>query len=107
MQSIQNNLERSEFETKTRLGTQIRGLEREVAVLKQRLSSEEERRGKMMDAYEMQVYRQRERDGEDGAVLLIKPRIIARFNITGVLCLSVGCHNFLPPPTAEEARNDD
>ena len=63
-QSIQNNLERSEFETKTRLGTQIRGLEREVAVLKQRLSSEEERRGKMMDAYEMQVGRERERERE-------------------------------------------
>ena len=55
-QTIQNNLERSEFETKTRLGSQIQTLEREVAVYKERLSCEEERKTKMADAYEMQVY---------------------------------------------------
>ena len=55
LQSIQNNLERSEFETKSQLGRKIEGLEREVAGYKQRLSSEEERRGRMGDAYELQV----------------------------------------------------
>lgn len=54
-QTIQNNLERSEFETKTRLGSQIQALERELAAMKQRVTNEEERRGKMADAYEMQV----------------------------------------------------
>ena len=55
LQSIQNNLERSEFETKTRLGAQIEGLERDVALFKDRLHSEEDRRIKMADAYETQV----------------------------------------------------
>ena len=54
-QTIQNNLERAEFETKSRLGGKIEALEREAAVLKQRLTSEEERRARMVDAYEMQV----------------------------------------------------
>ena len=71
-------------------------------MLKQRLSSEEERRGKMMDAYEMQVGRERER--EDGAVVLIKPkRIITSFNITGVLCVCLSVATFFCHPTAEEA----
>lgn len=55
IQTIQNNLERSEFETKSRLGSKIDALERELVVYKQKLASEEERRGKMMDAYETQV----------------------------------------------------
>ena len=54
-QTIQNNLERSEFETKARLGGKIESLEREMAVYKQRLIAEEERRSKMVDAYETQV----------------------------------------------------
>ena len=55
LQSIQNNLERSEFETKTRLGAQVEALEREVSLAKDRLHAEEERRGKMADAYDVQV----------------------------------------------------
>lgn len=55
LQSIQNNLERSEFETKTRLGAQIEALEREVSLSKDRLHAEEERRSKMVDAYDTQV----------------------------------------------------
>lgn len=55
LESIQNNLERSEFETKTRLGAQIHALERELSLTKDQLHSEEERRTKMMDAYDTQV----------------------------------------------------
>ena len=55
LQSIQNNLERSEFETKTRLGAQIEALEREVALAKEKLSSEEDKRSKVTEAYESQV----------------------------------------------------
>ena len=55
LQSIQNNLERSEFETKTRLGAQIESLERELALSKEKLRSEEEKRGKVSEAYETQV----------------------------------------------------
>ncbi|XP_064382187.1 nucleoprotein TPR-like isoform X2 [Halichondria panicea] len=55
LQSIQNNLEKSEFETRARLGSQIEGLERELALAKERLHSEEDRRIKTREAYEMQV----------------------------------------------------
>ena len=55
LHSIQNNLERSEFETKTRLGAQIQSLEREMSLLKDKLHSEEERKNKMVDAYDVQV----------------------------------------------------
>ena len=55
LQSIQNNLEKTEFETKARLGAQIEGLERELALYKERLHSEEDRRLKTSEAYETQV----------------------------------------------------
>ena len=55
LQSIQNSMEKNEFEVKTRLGAQIQSLEREVTLLKQRLHSEEDRRTKMSEAYETQV----------------------------------------------------
>ncbi len=55
LHSIQNNLERSDFETKTRLGAQIQALEREVCLLKDKLHAEEERKNKMMEAYDVQV----------------------------------------------------
>ena len=55
LQTIQNNLERNEYETKQRLTTQIEGLEKENTLLKDRLHGEDERRNKMRDAYETQV----------------------------------------------------
>lgn len=55
LHSIQNNLEKSEFETRTRLGSQIQALEREASLSKERLHAEEDRRNKMVDAYNTQV----------------------------------------------------
>ena len=55
LHSIQNKLEMAEFENKTRLGTQVQTLEREVGVLKDQLHAEENRRSTMMDAYKVQV----------------------------------------------------
>jgi nucleoprotein TPR len=55
LQAIQNNLERGEFETRTRLGSQIEALERELALQKERLQSEEDRRTRVTEAYETQV----------------------------------------------------
>ena len=55
LHTIQNNLEKSEFETKTRLGSQIEALEREIRLYKDKLHAEEERRNKMVDAYDTQV----------------------------------------------------
>ena len=55
LQAIQNNLERSEFETKTRLRAQIEALEREVALFKEKVRSEEEKQSKTSEAYETQV----------------------------------------------------
>ena len=55
LESIQNNLERSEFETKTRLGAQIDSLQKELALFKERLTAEEDRRVKVSEAYDLQV----------------------------------------------------
>lgn len=55
LQSIQNNLDKSEFENKTRLGAQIQGLERELSLAKDRLHTEESRRDKMENAFETEV----------------------------------------------------
>lgn len=55
LQAIQNNLEKGEFETRTRMGSQIEALERELALQKERLQSEEDRRNKVTEAYETQV----------------------------------------------------
>ena len=57
LQTIQNNLEKSEFETKTRLGSQIEALERELSLSRDRIHSEEDRRSKMAEAYDTQVRR--------------------------------------------------
>ena len=43
LQTLQNNLERNEYETKSRLGSQIEILEKEAGLLKERLHNEEER----------------------------------------------------------------
>lgn len=55
LHSIQNNLEKSEFETKTRLGAQLQAAERELSLSKDALHAEEDRRNKMVDAYDTQV----------------------------------------------------
>ncbi len=55
IQTIQNNLERTEFETKTRLGSQIESLQREISLQREKLDSEEERRVRVSEAYESQV----------------------------------------------------
>lgn len=55
LQAIQNNLEKGEFETRTRMGAQIEALEREVVLQKERLQSEEDRRTRITEAYETQV----------------------------------------------------
>ena len=57
LQTIQNNMEKSEFETKTRLGAQIQALERDLSLSKEKLHAEEDRRNKMVDAYNIQVRR--------------------------------------------------
>lgn len=56
LQAIQNNLEKGEFETRTRMGSQIEALERELVLQKERLQSEEDRRTKITEAYDTQVY---------------------------------------------------
>ncbi len=55
LHSIQNNLEKNEFETKTRLGARLQAVERELSLTKDTLHAEEERRNKMVDAYDTQV----------------------------------------------------
>ena len=55
VQTIQNNLEQSRFEEKAQLGSQLERLEREVALGRERLVGEEERRGRVSEAYETQV----------------------------------------------------
>ena len=55
LQTIQNNLERSDFETKTRLTSQAEALEKELGIVKEKLHTEEERREKIKDAYDTQV----------------------------------------------------
>ena len=55
LHTIQNNLEKSEFETKARLGSQLQAAERELSLAKDTLHAEEERRNKIVDAYDTQV----------------------------------------------------
>ena len=55
LQVIQNNIEKGEFETRTRMGSQIEALERDLVLQKERLQSEEDRRTKVTEAYETQV----------------------------------------------------
>lgn len=55
LQTIQNNMERSEFETKQRLTSRIEGLEKENVLLKEQNHGYEDRRAQMREAYEKQV----------------------------------------------------
>ena len=55
LQAIQNNLERTEFETKSRQGVQFESLQKEVTMLKEKLNAEEDRRARVSEAYEREV----------------------------------------------------
>lgn len=50
---LQNNLERQEYETKSRLTGQIDGLEQEVTVLKQKLTFEQDRNSKLIETLQV------------------------------------------------------
>lgn len=50
---LQNNLERQEYETKSRLTSQIDGLEQEVTVLKQKLTSEQNQSSKLIETLQV------------------------------------------------------
>ncbi|XP_074635323.1 nucleoprotein TPR-like isoform X3 [Acropora palmata] len=55
LQTLQNNLERSEFEARTRLGAQVETLQREVNLLKKKLESEEKHHKSIVDTWESRV----------------------------------------------------
>lgn len=55
LQAIQNNLERQEYETRTRLTGQIDGLDRELTVLKQKLHSDTDHHEKIVESWESQI----------------------------------------------------
>ena len=50
---LQNNLERSEFETRSKLEAQIEGLEREATLLRKKLESEENHHEKVVKNWEV------------------------------------------------------
>ena len=51
--SFQNNLERSEFEARTRLGAQVETLQREVNLLKRKVESEEKHHKSVISTWEV------------------------------------------------------
>jgi len=51
LQTIQSNLDQSEFETKTKLGTQIESLERELLLARRKVEMEEERGQKVVESF--------------------------------------------------------
>ena len=53
--SLQNNLERSEFEARTRLGSQVETLQREVNLLKRKLESEEKHHKSIIETWEVRI----------------------------------------------------
>ena len=53
--SLQNNLERSEFEARTRLGSQVETLQREVNLLKKKLESEEKHHKSIIETWEVRI----------------------------------------------------
>ncbi|XP_020609857.1 nucleoprotein TPR-like isoform X1 [Orbicella faveolata] len=55
LQTLQNNLERSEFEARTRLGSQVETLQREVNLLKRKLESEEKHHKSIIETWENRV----------------------------------------------------
>ena len=52
---LQNNMERSEFQTRTKLEAQVASLERELTLNKKKLEHEEEERDKRRDSWEQRV----------------------------------------------------
>ena len=65
--SLQNNLERSEFEARTRLGSQVETLQREVNLLKRKLESEEKHHKSIIETWEVRI-----RDCQDFSLDFIK-----------------------------------
>ncbi|CAH3109789.1 unnamed protein product [Pocillopora meandrina] len=55
LQTLQNNLERSEFEARTRLGSQVETLQREVNLLKRKLESEDKHHKSVIDTWQNRV----------------------------------------------------
>ena len=55
MNLLQNNMERSEFQTRTKLEAQVASSERELALVKKKLEHEEEERDKRRQAWEQRV----------------------------------------------------
>lgn len=53
--ALQNNLERSEFEARTRLGSQVETLQREVNLLKRKLESEEKHHKSIIETWEVRI----------------------------------------------------
>ena len=53
--SLQNNMERNEFQTRTKLEAQLVSAEREFALAKKKLEHEEEERDKRREAWEQRV----------------------------------------------------
>lgn len=51
LQTIQSNLEQSDFETKAKLGTQIEALERELLLARRKVEMEEERGQKVAESF--------------------------------------------------------
>ena len=51
--SLKNNLERSEFEARTRLGSQVETLQREVNLLKRKLESEDKHHKSVIDTWQV------------------------------------------------------
>ncbi|KAJ7387616.1 hypothetical protein OS493_000951 [Desmophyllum pertusum] len=55
LQTLQNNLERSEFEARTRLGSQVETLQREVNLLKRKQESEDKHHKSVIGTWENRV----------------------------------------------------
>ena len=53
--TLQNNLERSEFEARTRLGAEVETYKREVNLLKKKLESEEKHHKSVITTWEVRI----------------------------------------------------
>ena len=53
--TFQNNLERSEFETRSKLGAQVEALKREATLLRKKLDSEENHHRTVVKTWEVRI----------------------------------------------------
>ena len=79
LQTIQSNLEQSDFETKTKLGTQIEGLERELLLARRKVEMEEERGQKVAESF-------RGGSGESSLKVLYRGRKLVGMSSYGTRC---------------------